>query len=160
MKALSFGGKSQATNDAEAVRALRASVQDLTKQLLEKESALSKLSSVHVKLLKAHDALKNGYTPSPMPPSPDTAQKSDAKQSDAETGDNPCKRLNTPPSSPPPPEKQLSLDATLGLKEELAAAVSRADAAEEELAATTSRAELAVRHPGSRDRSAISPHSS
>ena len=39
--------------------------------------------------------------------------------------------------------KQLSLDATLGLKEELAAAVSRADAAEEELAATTSRAELA-----------------
>ena len=58
---------SQATNDAEAVRVLRASLLSMHEKLADKESALQRLAALHARLLAAHDDLQADSTAGAMP---------------------------------------------------------------------------------------------
>ena len=58
---------SQATNDAEAVRVLRASLLSMHEKLADKDSALQRLAALHARLLAAHDDLQAESTAGAMP---------------------------------------------------------------------------------------------
>ena len=160
----------QALMDAEAVRALRASLLAMHEQVADKEQALERLAALHTRLLAAHEDLQKrvgeqspgsrwgepNTTPA-VPPSPSApGQKNQlaAAFDDPGTPDEPAwvtpaaqseawsdaTSMRTPMNARTP--GTIGVIAELKeLKEQLAAATSRAERAEAKLAVTSARAE-------------------
>lgn len=155
----------QATNDAEAVRSLRASLLEMHKQVAAKEEALKRLASLHTRLLETHEELQKrvgdepqkGWTPTPATPAPPPSAAAVPEWGDVD--DSPA--WVTPAAQTPAAQSQAWSDAASlrtpmngrtpaavdaevhELRDKLEAATKRAERAEAQLAVASARADAA-----------------